>query len=193
MMGETGSISRGCFFCKGGKERDVVSLFAVAFPNDRAIAPTRTRYRRTQEAAIEEKVPLLPGYVFFEIQEDGTPAPEEADETLLALRVFARADSVLRLLRYSDGNWRLQGFDDQFAQMLFRTNGNIDVSKAYFDEGKRIRILSGFLKDYEGSIVRVNKKRRTAEVQVDFQGKTMSMWLGYELMAAAESGEERQP
>lgn len=191
-MSDGNSISRGCFFCKGGKEKDVVRHFITVFPKDRAIAPTRTCYRRTPEAVIEEKVPLLPGYVFFEIHEESRPTQSIVDLVLLALQDFSRSDSVLKLLRYTDGDWRLQGFDDRFAELLFKSDGNIGLSQAYFDEGKRIRILDGFLKDYEGSIVRVNRKKRAAEVSVDLQGKKVSMWLGYELMTAADIGDDRQ-
>ena len=191
-MDESNMVSRGCFFCKGGKEKDVVRHFMTVFPKERAIAPTRTRYRRTSEAVIEEQVPLLPGYVFFEITEEGTQAPGIVDAVLYALLDFSRSDSVLRLLRYTDGNWRLQGFDDRFAELLFKSGGNIELSQAYFDKGKRIRILDGFLKDYEGSIVRVNRKKKTAEVSVDLQGKKVSMWLGYELLEAAEPGDNEE-
>lgn len=186
---EQKSVYRGCFFCKSGKENDVVRHFKVVFPEEKAIAPTRTRYRRTRDTAIEEQVPLLPGYVFFEIREEGTQAPEILDEILIALQSFSHTDSVLKLLKYTDGDWRLRGFDNQFAEMLLKMDGNIGVSQAYFDEGKRIRILDGFLKDYEGSIVRVNKKARTVEVGLDFQGKKVSMWLGYELVAPVEDGD----
>ena len=177
-------VYRGCFFCKSGKEADVVRHFKAVFPKDMAVAPTRTRYRRTREGAIEERAPLLPGYVFFEIREAGTQAPEIVDEVLSALQSFARADSVLRLLKYTDGDWRLRGFDDRFAKMLLNTGGNIGLSQAWFDEGRRIRIVDGFLKDYEGSIVRVNRKAKTVEVGVNLQGKRVSMWLGYELVEA---------
>lgn len=181
-MGEVKAISRGCFFCKSGKEKDVIRHFMSVFPNDRAIAPTRTKYRRTKDAAIEEQVPLLPGYVFFEIGESGIPTPELTDMLLQALLEFSRSDSVLRLLRYSNTDWRLQGFDDRFAELLFKTNGNIGVSQAYFDKENRIRILRGFLKDYEGSITRVNRKAKTVEVSIDLQGEKVSMRLGYELV-----------
>ena len=190
-MGEKKSISRGCFFCKSGKEKDVIRHFMTVFPNDRAVAPTRTRYRRTKDAAIEEQVPLLPGYVFFEIQESGTPAPEILDGLLQALLDFSRSDSVLRLLRYSDSDWRLQGFDDRFAELLFNTNGNIGISQAYFDKGNRIRILDGFLKDYEGSITSVSRKMRTVEVCVDLQGKKVSMKLGYELVEPLDTSKQQ--
>jgi len=174
--------SRGCFFCKSGKEADVIRHFNMTFPNGKAIAPTRTKIRRTREAAIEERVPLLPGYVFFEITEDGTPAPGIIDAVLKALLDFSRIDSVLKLLRYSDGTWRLYGTDNLFAEMLFRTGGNIGLSQAYFDRGDRIRILDGYLKDYEGYITSVNRKNKTVEVTVNLQGKKVIMKLGYELV-----------
>ena len=184
MDGGNAGARRGCIFCKSGKEQDVVRRFGISFPGSRAIVPTRTRYRRTREGVFEEQVTLLPGYVFFEMEPP--LAGEPADGVEPALRAFCRTDSVLKLLRYSDGNWQLHGADDRFAQMLFKAGGNIGISRAYFDEGRRIRILEGFLKDYEGSVVRVNKKNKMVEVSVDFQEKRVSMWLGYELVAENE-------
>lgn len=175
-MKEQGSVSRGCFFCRSGKEQDAVRQFEALFPQCRAIASTRSRYRRTKDAVIEERVTLLPGYVFFEVDSDKV---DNADDALYA---FSRKDVVLKLLKYTDGSWRLMGYDDWFARMLFEAGGNIGLSQAYFDVGKRIRIVSGFLKDYEGSIVRVNRKTKTVEVSIDLQGKKISMWLGYELV-----------
>ena len=58
------------------------------------------------------------------------------------------------------------------------------ISTIFF--GDRIRILSGFLKDYEGCVTRVNRKKRTVEVCVDFQDKKVSMQLGYELVSAVK-------
>ena len=154
----------------------------MTFPNGRAIVPTRTKIRRNHDAAIEEQVPLLPGYVFFEITEDGASAFEINDSASQSLSEFSRIDSVLKLLRYSDGTWRLFGSDNLFADMLFRTEGNIGLSQAYFDKGDRIRILDGFLKDYEGNITSVNRKNKTVVVTVNLQGKKVTMRLGYELV-----------
>ena len=176
--------SRGCLFCKSGKEADVIDRFRTNFPTGEAIFPTRTRIRRVHDAAIEERVPLLPGYVFFQIAEQEPEATGVADAILVALLEFSRIDSVLKLLRYSDGTWRLFGPDDEFAEMLFRSGGNIGLSTAYFDKGNRIKILDGFLKDYEGYITNVNRKKKTVEVTVNLQGKRAIMWLGYELVEA---------
>lgn len=184
-MGEENAVSRGCFFCKSGKEGEVVRLFNATFPAGVAVAPTRTRYRRTRDAAVEERAMLLPGYVFFQMAEADAPLSGDNDAALPALRQFSRIDGVLKLLRYADGSWRLHGSDDLFAGMLFEADGNIGVSQAYFDKGNRIRIVDGFLKDYEGDITSVNRKMKTVEISIDLQGKTVRMRLGYELVEKA--------
>lgn len=177
-------ISRGCFFCKSGKEADVINHFITTFPNGEAISPTRTRIRRVHDTAIEECVPLLPGYVFFQFTEKEPEAPGIIDAIMMALLQFSKLDSVLKLLRYTDGTWRLFGSDNLFAEMLFKSGGNIGLSTAYYDRGNRITILDGFLKDYEGYITNVNRKKKTVEVTVNLQGKRIIMWLGYELVEA---------
>lgn len=186
-MEEERRCSRGCFFCKGGREADVIRHFNTAFPNGRAIAPTRTRIRRSHGVAIEERIPLLSGYVFFELSEDEAPEAGTLDPVLMALVEISKDDSVLKLLKYSGGEWRLLGSDDLFAEMLFNTEGNIGLSQAYFDRGDRIRVLDGFLKDYEGNITSVNRKNRTVEVTADLQGKKVIMRLGYELVMSVNT------
>ena len=172
-MDQTAECFRGCLFCRSGKEAETVQRFGVLFPQARAIAPTRTRYRRVGGIAHEEQAILLPGYVFFETAEALEPRN---------LRLLRQACGMLRLLTYDDGDWRLHGHDDQFARMMFDADGQIGLSRAWFDEGDRIRVLDGFLKAYEGSILRVNRRARTAQVSIDFQGKTVTMWLGFELI-----------
>ena len=60
-----------------------------------------------------------------------------------------RTNSVLRLLTYTDGEWELRGADDPFAKEMFESEGRIGLSKAYYDDNRRIRIVEGFLKPYE--------------------------------------------
>lgn len=164
---------RGCLFCKAGREQRVVQLF----PEGAALFPTKVRYRRMGGQAIEEQTPLLPGYVFFE-----TADPD------FDLRQLKWPNDILKLLSYGDGAWQLHGYDAQFAEMLFREKGRIGLSLACFDEGDRIRIVDGFLKAYEGAIIRVNRRAKTAQVSIPFQEKNITMWLGFELIERGENG-----
>lgn len=191
----TDNKCRGCFFCRNGKEVEVVQRFHAAFPDSRAIFPTCTRYWRAKKEAVEYQVPLMPCYVFFEMDASKAVIPstweaprfQRAQSIDALLLDFIHDNHVLKLLRYANEGWRLQGSDDAFAQTLFSVEGNIGISQARFDEGERIRILNGFLKDYEGCITRVNRKARTVEVSIDFHEKNVRMWLGYELVSKAGS------
>jgi hypothetical protein len=56
---------------------------------------------------------------------------------------------------------------------------------------RRIHIASGPLKDLEGSIVRIDKRNRNAQIALKLQSRIVKAWLGFELLekeAAAEVG-----
>ena len=99
----------------------------------------------------------------------------------LSLRDLYRLPDILRVLCSGDGDWHLAGTDLIMAKALFSEDGVVGFSRAFF-EGDRIRIADGFLKQYEGQIIRVNKRAKTAQIRVKFEGKTLSLWLGYELI-----------
>jgi len=66
------------------------------------VYPQRVRRRRLSgKTYLDEIVPLLPDYMFFETDHD---LPKEK---------LIRTNSVLRLLTYTDGEWELRGADDR--------------------------------------------------------------------------------
>ena len=170
-MSETSrnTVAYGCIFCRTGNEEVLARSIEKEYPEIRALFPIKTRMRRWAKALIEERVALFPGYLFF-----------KADEGFDVKCLFHRED-VFRVLRSSDGKWRLCGEDETFARALFEQNGVIGLSKAYF-EGDRIRIVDGMLKIYEDRILRVNRRSRTAQVYVGMAGEEATVWLGYELL-----------
>ena len=167
-------LKYGCIACRVGSEERLRWEMKDRMPNTTVIFPRKKRIRRLGGAALEEETPLFPGYVFFSTEED---RPD--------LREFLRKDYVFKLLTNPDGDWMLRDSDRQFVEMLFASGGVIGFSKAFY-EGDRIRILDGFLKNYEGSIIRLNKRARTAEVRVQFRGKSVSMWVGYEVLGEGD-------
>lgn len=171
-------LQYGCISCRAGAEERLKREIEEKLPDLDVIFPRKMRIRRMGGAAFEEETPLFPGYVFFSTE---TETPN--------LREFLRKDYVFRLLTNPDGDWQLSGSDREFAELLYSNGGLIGFSKAFY-EGDTIRVVDGFLKNYEGSIIRLNKRARTAEVKVQFRGKTVSMWLGYELLEMkSENGE----
>lgn len=163
-------IEYGIVFCITGKEFTVARRLERNIPGLRALSPIKLRYRRMSGIAQEEKVILFPGYVFIRTTED------------IDTRGMCQDQDVLRLL-YADieeKDWHLTGQDRAIAEEFFRIDGVIGLSKAFFDEGDRIHIMDGFLKDYEGQIIRVNKRAKTAEISIKLAGKIIDIWLGFE-------------
>ena len=168
----------GCLFCKTGAEESLAEKLMQKAPEVRAIAPKKRRVRRSRGRAEDEYVLLFPGYLFYCADTDFDPY------------FFVRDDNVYRLLLTDKNDWRLMGRDRELVEGFFKTGGIIDLSRAYY-EGNRIRIAEGFLKDYEGQIIRVNRRNRTAQIRLDISGSASTLWLGFELIC--EEGAQPQP
>jgi len=112
---------------------------------------------------------LFPGYVFLESEEE--PAWE----------VLAKNVNILKPLGYDDCNKALRGPDLEFVSFLKFNKGFLGISKA-IQVGARIQIIDGPLKDYEGRIVKLNRRRYAAEVVIDGAGIVPMVWLPYEVI-----------
>lgn len=153
-----------CLFCRTGKERAVMRRIHDSFPCI-PISPRVVREEKKRGEWISRQEPLLPGYLFLYAWED-----------LPVFRIQGLPD-VLRFLSY-DGDYKLDGDDLEFAKWVFKYEGLIGVSQA-FREGDHIVVNGGPLKDYEGSIVTVNKRKRIAKVHVPLQSGIKAVWMSF--------------
>jgi transcription antitermination factor NusG len=64
---------------------------------------------------------------------------------------------------------------------LLRQNGKFGISKAVL-EGTKVKIIDGPLKELEGKIIKVNKRRKCAEIEIETFGTINKIWLAYELI-----------
>ncbi|GAB6391893.1 MAG: transcription antitermination protein NusG [Treponematales bacterium] len=156
-----------CLFCETGREAKVEDFLNEA--GYRVITSLAMQGVIRRGKLVREPRALLPGYVFFEND-------REPDEKTLKANKY-----VYRLLRYDDGAAHLRGKDLDFIRLLFARNGVFGVSKA-IQVGSRIKILDGPLKDYEGDIVRLNRRRQNAEVRIESEGFIHTVWLSYEVI-----------
>ena len=160
----------GCFFCRTGCENRVAKQIELSADGVEAIAPVKVRHRKCHGVITEEKVTLFPGYVFFRSSsEEFSPF------------VLQHKNDCYTLLTDTENDWRLYGDDLTIVRSMFDLNGVIGLSCAYF-VGNRIRIKNGFLKDHEGSILKVNKYAQTVQVRIRLSSKEFLFWLGYELI-----------
>jgi transcriptional antiterminator NusG len=61
----------------------------------------------------------------------------------------------------------------------------VDKSIAYFDENRRIRIINGPLKGLEGMIIKVDRRKRRARVQLEMYRDSFEIDFGFDFLEAA--------
>lgn len=153
----------GCLFCRTGVETTIASYINQTITNVEAVAPTRTRRKTVAGKAIEDQVQLLPGYIFFRT---------ETDEQVPQL---TRITNVLKLLEYDNLSWELTGGDREFAEFLF-DNDLLQPPHVTF-MGGRLHFEDGFLYGYDDAVIRVNRRKKTAEVRLGID--RLAFWIGY--------------
>ena len=153
----------GCLFCRTGAEATIAGYINQTITDVEAVAPTRTRRKTVAGKAIEDQVQLLPGYIFFRT---------ETDEQVPQL---TRITNVLKLLEYDNLSWELTGGDREFAEFLF-DNDLLQPPHVTF-MGGRLHFEDGFLYGYDDAVIRVNRRKKTAEVRLGID--RLAFWIGY--------------
>ncbi|MDR0908330.1 MAG: KOW motif-containing protein [Spirochaetaceae bacterium] len=115
---------------------------------------------------------LLPGYVFFGVGEKITITDE---------RKILSNEYMIRLLNYSDGTKELRGRDLEFVKLFINNNGIIGLLEA-IEVGSWVTITEGSLKDFNGEVVKVNRKRKCALVEFELFENNNRVWLSYKVM-----------
>ena len=153
----------GCLFCRTGAETTIAGYINQTSTNVEAVAPTRTRRKTVAGKVIEDPVQLLPGYIFFRT---------ETDEQVPRL---PRITNVLKLLEYDNLSWKLTGGDREFAEFLF-DNDLLQPPHVSFIDGK-LHFEDGFLYGHDDAVLRVNRRKRTAELRLEID--RLAFWIGY--------------
>jgi transcriptional antiterminator NusG len=166
-----------CLFCTVGKEKIVVD---TVHKNDwgHAIFPKRVGFVRTKGQWIEVSKPLLPGYVFVYSDEE-QPRYDE----------LASVNHVVRVLRYEKGCDGLAGRDLEFADWVWRNDGSIGAMRA-LQIGDWIEITDSVFKQLHGTIVRMDRRKRTFLVSLGDEGAIRKIWLTYEVIEKRKANPE---
>ena len=155
-----------CVFCESGFEPLVVHALEYC-GYGRALFPQRIKPVCRRGVWTDEKRALLPGYVFL-----------RGEAPAYAVRAI---NHVIRLLRYEDGTVRLRGGDLDFARMLFQGNGEVQKLWAVRD-GDYVRITDNLLKNANARVLRVEKRKHLAEVEILLAGTVNRVWLGLDIL-----------
>lgn len=189
-----------CVFCKTGAESLTARYINEIYEGQlEAISPTRILKEKRSGRWYEVEKALLPGYIFI-FTYDGVSLEEvslnegalnEVHQNGVSLDKTRLDDvrqlmSVYRILQYQNGVRSLTGSDWEYADWVYRNHGRIGPSKA-IEEGGIIRIIDGPLMDNVGRIIKLDRHKRRAMVEFNFDGRTQVVSLSVEMMEFQDS------
>ena len=128
----------------------------------------------------ESLAPIFPGYMFLQA--------ESVDPGLFG--TLKEAPGVLRFLLSNENIVALERADQELLTHFLGFGEIVAKSLVYFDENKRIRVVSGPLKGMEGRIVRVDRRKGRAKVRLEMYQDSFEIDFGFESLEAAQQVQE---
>lgn len=148
-----------CLFCKSGSESSVANTINSLHKDLLAIAPQRVVQERRNDKWEQRNLALLPGYVFLFV------AREQSGKYR-----HVKVTDMYKFLQYEGGIKELEHEDHTYAMWIHKNHGKISPSKVLTD-GDAIRVIDGPLLECQGKIIRLDKHKRRALVEFDFDGQ----------------------
>jgi transcriptional antiterminator NusG len=130
---------------------------------------------------VSAEVPLFPGYVFVQTE---VLSPELYTQ-IKALPGFPK------FVRQGEAVGEVRGKDLELLSHFLKFGEVTPTSQVSFDENQRIRVHSGPMEGMEGRVVHVDRRKRRAKIQLDFDHGTFTVTLGFELIAEPVPGGTR--
>jgi transcriptional antiterminator NusG len=135
--------------------------------------PKRRLRVRKGGKRVDEIKPIFPGYIFL--------AAEEITPDLYA--AVRRIRGFYRFLKDNSDITPFSGNDLDILVKILSLGPVAEISKVYFDENDRIVVTGdGPLRGLEGSIIKVDRRKRRVKVRVDFSYQSFTFDLAYEVV-----------
>ena len=157
-----------CISCRIGSEQTLVDWIRRKLGLT-AFYPTRIQEEWHKGTWVDRVKPIIDGYVFM-----------YTDAILPAVDALQQL-SMTRVLHYDKNDYALYGTDLEFAEWLWKNNGQIGVSEVTM-EGKDFVILGGPMKDYQHHIQKVMKQKRYAIVDMSIGGAMKQTFTSFRWM-----------
>ena len=148
---------------------------AIADGPARLLWPRRSLRIRRAGVWRDSLAPIFPSYLFLE-----SPSVDPALYTVLR-----QTPGFIRFLPSNEGLAPLEATDQALLTHFLSFGEVVAKSRAYFDENQRIRIVSGPLKDMEGRIVRVDRRKGRARVRLEMYEDSFEVDFGFEALETA--------
>jgi transcription termination/antitermination protein NusG len=147
----------------------------------RKLFPRRTLTIRKLGVTKTVQTPVFPGYVFLETE---SIAPE-------TYWIFRRTDGFFRFLKSNQHVHPLSGADKRLLLHFISFGEVADKSIVTFDSNDRIVVLEGPLKNLEGFIVKVDRRKGRAKIRLSMCGDKFLIDLGFEAIERLVGGENK--
>jgi transcriptional antiterminator NusG len=142
--------------------------------------PQRAIDIRRRGKLVSSRSAIFPGYIFLELPDD--------DDILRYHWAFRRTDGFYRFLKSNQDIRPIQHRDLEVLLHFIKKVGPLaGKSKVYFDENSRIVVMSGPLAGLEGKIVKVDKRKGRAKIELDLYGDSFRIDLAFEVLNQAQN------
>lgn len=132
--------------------------------------PTYEKYRKVKGQPTKQLAHLLPGYLFFV-----SDHPQELQKLLKRIPEFAKT------LGDDDGAIPLYQEEVEFLQRYTGDERILKMSEGYL-VGSELVVTDGPLKDYQGKVMKIDRHKRTAVLELEFLGRKMKVTVGLEVV-----------
>lgn len=159
----------------GGEEEqtaDMINKMVSSYYIEKCFVPKRERMKKFRGCWNKVEEVLFPGYVFVEAE-----WPAKLYEELRQISRFTR-------ILGREENWflALDKKEEELVRGISDDEHKTVLSKVAVEEGKRIRVIDGPLKNYDGDVVKVDLHKREVVVKVEFMGRMIELKMGIEMV-----------
>ena len=160
-----------CLMVETGEEAKVLRLLSV-LGLGRGLYPQRIRVRKIQGKWRQDRIRLLPGYVFV------------FSEERIPVWSYQRVAHVLKVLRYDrEPEGYLAGPDLEFARTICELDGKLELLDAVDEEGF-IQVTDSLLTRLNGEVLSADKQKRQVRIRIHLMGQPKTLYMNYQLLDA---------
>jgi len=144
-------------------------------PGEQLHWPRRNLRIRRQGVWRDSVASIFPGYLFLQVESIAPP-------------LYWKLKRVPGFIRFLKDNQHIEPLNPRDREILthFLSYGEIvQRSRVYFDQDKRIRVVSGPLKGMEGRIVKVDRRKGRARVRLELYENSFLIDFGFDALEQA--------
>jgi len=166
---------------KTRSEQKFIQLFKSCYPdlNLPLHFPQRQLNIRKGGQIKPVNLAVFPGYIFIEA--------ENNDEIKACQWEFRRTEGFYRFLKSNRDITPLSSRDLELVLHFINYSGPVGMSKVYFNEKSRIIVVEGPLSGLEGRILKVDKRKGRAKINLDLFDDSFTIDLAFEVLEASPS------